>query len=136
MKFTVLLLGAALVAGAARAQTFTASDRRAVAANLGMRESDVASLEVTCAKGLPGICRVLQEYRNQSARRLNDEEISRARLACSQGDSASCNALALDARSQRDARGEARNALVVRYSGSCATGDSLACRRLSDLSPR
>jgi hypothetical protein len=116
--------------------TLTAAERRVVAANLGMRETDIMALEASCTKGLPGICAVLQEYRAKSATQMTDEAVMHARLACSQGDSASCNALALDARSQRDSRGEARNALIVRYSGECSAGDPRACRKLSDLSPR
>jgi len=116
--------------------TLTAAERRVVAANLGMRESDIMTLEASCAKGLPGICTVLQEYRAKSATHMSDDAVIRARLACGQGDSASCNALALDARSQRDARAEERNALIVRYAGECSAGDPRACRKLSDLSPR
>ena len=119
-----------------KAAPLTAAERRTVATNLGMRESDIMMLETTCTKGLPGICAVLKEYRTTSATRMADETVVRARLACGQGDAASCNALALDARSQRDARAEERNALIVRYAGQCVAGDARACRKLSDLSPR
>jgi hypothetical protein len=124
------------VANEKKPATLTAAERRVVAANLGMRASDIMTLEATCAKGLPGICAVLQEYRTKSATQMTDEAVMHARLACSQGDSASCSALALDARSQRDAHGEERNALIVRYAGECAAGDPRACRKLSNLSPR
>jgi hypothetical protein len=116
--------------------SLTPAERRTVAVNLGMRESDIAMLEGSCAKGLPGICAVLKEYRSKSATHMADEAVIRARLACGQGDTASCNALALDARSERDVRAEERNAFIVRYAGECAAGDARACRKLSDLSPR
>ncbi|HXI38080.1 MAG TPA: DUF4124 domain-containing protein, partial [Burkholderiales bacterium] len=70
-------------------QTLTVAERSVVANNLGMRESDIVTLEATCAKGLPGICAILQEYRTKSATQMSDDAVIRARLACGQGDGAS-----------------------------------------------